>query len=609
VQQSPEIVEERTQRVFWVTGRLRDGVSVADAEAALHHLGERLADAHTGDGERFEVHVMPESEARIEAGLGGAMRLMATILLVLVGLVLLIACGNVANLLLARARSRRREIGLRLAIGAGGRHLVRQLLTESLLVALAGGAAAVGLAFATSRLLDGWKLPTSFPIRFDTTPDARVLLFTLLVSIAAGVLFGLVPALRVARTDLVSALRGTAGQETVRGRMLGSSLVVVQVAMSLVLLVGAALFLRSLQEAQHVDLGMNPQGLLAMTLDTSLVQQDDEDAGRRFAAELERRLAELPGVRDVALAWPVPMDYFATIDPVRPSGDVLGGGADTIQALSSRVGAGYFETVETPLVAGRPFAEADGPEGEPVVIVNETLAARLWPDREALGQTLDLVEDDGPPRRVVGVARDGKYRLLGEGPTPFVYLPWRQAFTSRMTFIVRTSGDAGRLVGDARRTLAELEPDLVPLDVRDLPSLIAGRALSPIQLAAGLAGAFGLVGLVLAAAGLYGVMAYNVAQRTREMGIRLAVGARSGELVRLVILQGGRLVALGLGIGLVLALLSNRVLGSFLVGVEPGDPAVLAAVAASLGLVALLATLGPAMRAARVDPVISLRDE
>ena len=551
---------------------------------------------------------MPDADARIEAGLGGPMKLIAALLLVLVGFVLLIACANVANLLLARAAGRRRELALRVAVGASRGALVRQLLIESLLLAAGGGVLGAAIARLTARALTGIQAPGQIPIRLDVAPDLRVYAYVAVVALLAGLVFGLLPALRASRNDPVDGLKvSLVGTGRGGGRLRsGGALVVVQVALSLVLLVGGGLFLRSLDRAQAVDMGFDPSRMVALTVDVSALGRGEEE-GRVFYDDVLREVREVTGVDGATLASWTPMDWMsegATLGVGRDLGKEIG---DELLTLGSWVGDDYFELMKTPIVDGRAFTPSDDENGRAVIIVNQAFADRVWPGERALGKTLRLDGRAGRPVEVVGVTTTGKYRLLGESPRPYFYLPFDQEYRSGATILVRSSRPAGALIEELEKRIARLEPDLAIRNAGPLQASIQARALAPIQLVAALASAFGLIGLLLASTGLYAVIAFSVAQRVREIGVRMALGARSAQVANAILGEGLRLAAVGVAIGLVASFAVTRLMGSFLVGVSSADPATFVAVVALLVVVATLASVAPALRAARVDPARTLR--
>ncbi|HKQ61525.1 MAG TPA: ABC transporter permease [Candidatus Polarisedimenticolaceae bacterium] len=584
-----------------VIGRLRSGVDVGQARAELETLGSALRREYPVDNEAFGIAVV--SDFGIHPQARGQVRKFVLLLLGVTGLVLLVACANLANLLLARASARGREIGVRLALGARPRRVVRQLLTESILLGTLGGVAALLIAPWLIAGATALEPALGLPSRVELSLDRPVLGWTLLLAVVTGTLFGLAPALYGARVDVMGILRGDATGRAGRGARSRSLLVVAQVAASLVLLVTAGLFLRSLQAAQRIDPGFRADHLLALSFDLGL-QGYGPERGVGFERELVERVGSLPGVGVCSLASLIPLssdtDTTVFVDGYTPPSGLEG----TVINFDV-VGRDYFSTMDIALVRGRDFAA--GGAGGPAVIVNESAARRFWPNADALGQRLRFGKN-GPPHEVIGLARDSQYVALGEAPRPYVYLPLEQNYASSVTLLVRTTGEPAGLLPAVRAELAALDPDLpVPL-ATTMESYLAEQLAGPRLAAAGI-GAFAALALLLAAVGVYGVTAYAVGQRTREIGIRLALGAARRDIVRLVLRQGAWLVLGGSALGAVGALAVTRLFSGFLYGIRPTDPLTFAAVIAVLALAALAAVLVPARRASRVDPMSVLRYE
>ena len=601
----------RGARGLSIVGLLRPEVPPRLAQAELRTLAAQFQSAYPDAwtdvrGTARRLTLVPESELRVLPQIRGGVLGGSALLLGVAALVLLIACANLANLLLARAAARRREIAVRLSLGAGRARLVRQLLTESVLLAGAGGVLGVVVALWGTDLISKIQVPGPFPIDLAFAPDFRVLAFALAASMLTGVLMGLAPALQASRPDMVSALRDDA--TGVARTRLRSAFVVAQMAMSLVLLVAAGLFIRSLQNANSIDPGFTARRALLLGVDLSLVGYDD-DRGRTFFRSLRERLAALPGAENVSLTTIVPLGMNSARRSLSIRGYTPAPGEEMEFHVAS-VGPQYFETMGVELARGRGITEQDRREAPGVVVVNESFARRFWPGQDPLGKEIGLEGDEGPWSTVVGVARDGKYTSRGEDPKPFYYIPIDQMYRSSAVFIVRTAAaaDPRSLAGPARAAVADIDPTVPILEMRTLAENL-DLSLLPARIASVMLGGFGLLGLALASIGLYGVMSYVVGQRTREVGIRMALGAQRRDVLALVVGYGARLIGIGLVIGLVLALVLSRLVRGFLHGLSPMDPVTYAAVALLLGMVALVASWVPARRATRVDPMTAMRSE
>jgi len=584
----------------WVTpiGRLRAGVDPAVAASMVNPVALRLppdegAEVH---GARVEpVESMPAMMLPVVGGFLGM--LVATALLVL-----LIASANIAGMLLARAVARRREVGVRLALGASRGRLVRQLLTESVVLFLMGGAAGVLVAIWATRLLSRVRLPITEPVLIDASPDVRVLLLGLGIALVTGLVFGLVPALQASRLELVATLKdgdraGSARDGRGRGVFVGA-----QLAMSVLLLVTAGLFVRTLQRAIDTDPGFTAEGVVIAT--TNLDPHGyDEERGRAFYARLIERVQALPGVETAALAQLA----LLTGDSEGRTGWRPDPDTQPLRASVNAVDGSYFETLRVPLIAGRGIADRDIAGARPVLVVNQTFAERLWPGQNPIGREV-LYQDTR--YEVVGVSRDGKYALFGEEPTSFVFLSLGQRYASRQVLHIRTREgiEPTDVIQALRQEVAALDRDVAVERAIPLTAAV-GSSLFPQRFAATLIGTFGVLGLVLAGLGVYGVLAHSVAQRTRELGIRVALGARSRDVLRLVLGRGALLAAAGTTAGLAVAAVVTRFLQGLLYGVSPLDPATFVGAAVVLGTVALLASYLPARRALCLDPTETLRQE
>jgi predicted permease len=597
--------EQRRGLFLFALARLAPGATPEGAQAAAATLGKRLAREYPADNEGRTFRVLPFAQSTLPMELREPARAAAGMLTVIVALVLLIACANVANLLLARAAGRRKEIALRLALGAGRGALVRQLLTESLLLALTGALGGLLVALWARGAILGFlpSLPLPITVKLALDLDARVLGATLVIAVATGLLAGLAPAWQLARPQLVEALkeRGASELRLARRVSLRSLLVGGQVALAFVALAGAGLFVRSLMAAQRSDPGFDTERLGLVSFDLTL-QGFDEARGRLFAEQVLERVGALPGVERVTLAQTGPLGV-GFLRSVFPAGQEGGRG---VLVQVNAVGPNYFETLGTPLVRGRAFGPTDRQGGPPVAVINETMAAQFWPGRDPLGQRFRFFGEDAL-LEVVGVARDAKYNTLGEDPQPYLYQPLDQAFGGALTLVARAQGDPQRILLPLQRELHALQRELPLVGLSSVGQVIA-NSLWASRLGASLLLAFGALALVLAAVGIYGVMSYAVSQRTPEIGVRMALGADRGRVLRLMLGQGMLVVGVGLLLGVAAALGLTRLVGSLLF-VSPGDPLVFGVMGAALVAVGALANVLPARRAATLDPLRALRCE
>ena len=601
----------RGDRGIELTGRLKPGVSVAQAQAQLTTISSRLAQAYPesnmGTLERPNEPrpVTVVREARLDPSAQGGVRFVSMLLLAAVGLVLLIVCANVANLMIARASVRRREIAIRLALGARRRRLVRQLLTESFLLAALGGS--VGL------LATQWTahaLPAFFPAEdaggLDLSIDWRVLGFTLGVTLLTGIVFGLAPALQATRPNLVTSLKDDSSTQGQRLRRFGlrNVLVVSQLALSLVLLIGAVLFVRSLRQAITFDPGFASQNLLIASIETRGTTLNRQQ-GQAFYDQALQRVGTLPGVQSVTLTRVIPISGGGQRRGVVLDGYQPQPNEDT-ELNTNVVGPDFFNTMGIPIVQGRDFNTQDR-EGSPgVVIVNEELARRYFAGQNPVGKRLRF--SDNPQLEIVGVARNAKYRNLREQPLPFIYIPLGQEYQSGMTLMVRTHSDPSSMVAALRSEMRTLNKDVPVFAVQTMTDRIGGQ-LAADRMIAVLMSILSGAALLLAAMGVYGVIGYSVAQRSREIGIRMALGAERLDILKLIVGQGLTLVVIGTAVGLLLSLALTRVLTTMLFGISATDPLTFAGVVLLMIAVGLLACYLPARRATKVDPLVALRYE
>jgi putative ABC transport system permease protein len=602
-------LEVRGFRSFFLVGRLREGVAIPQAQAQLGALGARLAGHYPETNKDRQVTVVAWRKVTINPEVDGALFGAAGLLMVLVAMVLLIASSNIANLLLARANDRRKEIAMRLALGASRGRLIRQLLTESLLLALCSGVLGLLIALVTTRLLVNFNPPLPVPLSLDLGLDLRVLLFTLALALATGVICGLAPAVQASRPDLVTGLKDDSAMlgRTYRRLGLRNLLVVSQVAVSTLLLIGAALFLRSLAHAQSADPGFSLRRGAVVDFSLGLGRKYSEEAGRNFLRQMVERVRALPGVRSAAVAAHLPLGVRIITEKLLIEGQPASDDRHRPEVDLVAVGPGYFETLGIPVVRGRTFGWHDDRAAPGVAIVNATAARRFWPGDSALGKRLKVGKEEAWTE-VVGVARDGKYRSLGEEPRPFLYRPYLQHYSSSMTLLVATASDEQETLHAVRRELEAMDPNLPIFDLKTMSQHL-GIMLFPARMGAWLLAAFGTLGLILASVGLYGVVSYSVSKRTREVGIRMAVGAHRGQILQLVLREGMVLVAVGMALGIGGALAAGRLLTVLLYGIGGNDPAVFLGVPLLLAAVACLAIVIPARRATRVNPMVALRYE
>ncbi len=601
-------LERRGTRWMFVKGRLKDGVSYGNAAANMRLVGKRLQTTYEATNKRFDVSTVPTRDVHIHPVADRTLKPIALALMLVVGLVLVIACANVASMLLARASGRQKEIAIRLAIGAGRRRIVQQLLVESVVMASLGAAAGVLLAWLLTQVAMSVTLPIPIPLSFALRLDARVLLFTALITILAAIVAGLVPALRATRPDLVNDLKNDVAATHAGGRRwtLRDGLVATQIAVTTVLLVAAGLLTRSLMSAQQVGIGFRTSGLAIVSTELNMLGYDATRSKSFYDRALERVRA-LPGVESAALAERLPFSINYNRNnvflPDRHGPDDKGLVLDV-----ARVSPEYFPTLGISILQGRNFNASDTPQSPGVVIVNQAMARKYWPDQNAIGRRIRVTTFNGRELEVVGVSADYKVSTVGEGATPYLHYAVAQHPDSGEEIVARTSGDAGALLTAMRRELLALEPNLIFLDNQTMDAQVAATLL-PARAGAISVSAVGIIAMLLASIGLYGVIAYSVARRTREIGIRMALGAQPSSVVSLVMTQGLTIAAVGVAIGAVLALGGAKAMAGALYNVSVVDPIAWSAAVGSLFFVAALANLIPARRASFVDPSSALRSE
>ena len=602
---------KREMRSLTVLARLKPGVDIKQAQATLNVAAKRIADQHPDTEKGISVRVFPEKLARPEPDNDNTLPTVAIIFVALSSLVLLVACFNVANVLLVRATVRQREMAIRAAMGAGRSRLVRQYLTESLLLAFLGGGAGLLIASWASGFLSSISLGTSLPVQFDFRPDGRVYLFAFAAVLLTGLIVGIVPALRIARTDVSTILHegGRGSSDGPRRQFARNTLVAAQVAGSLVLLIVAGLFMRSLDKAQNINLGFDPDHVLNLSTDVNGLGYS-EARGREFYRDLETRIRALPGVVSEAQAFTVPLGYISEDVPVSIPGRPVEPGKQPPGIEDNSVTPGYFRTLRMPLLRGRDFTEADGPTAPRVAVISEAMAKKFWPAEDALGKTFFIKNDPAKPLEVIGVVQDAKYRDITEDPRPIFYMPIAQSYMSMRTIHVRTSVPPESLAIQIEEQISELAPGLAVSEVQDMRHALQGaNGFFFYSFGAQLTAVLGLLGLILAVVGIYSVVSYAAARRTQEIGIRIAMGAAPGDILRMVLRQGLSVVGIGLALGLAISLVGTRVLAGFFVGIKPSDPLTFSVVVLLLTTIALIACWIPARRATRIDPLVALRYE
>jgi predicted permease len=606
----PEYAREIDDPSFaWLQmfARLKEGVTAEAAQRELSALtaaratesGEPAGFAHFSTVRLWPLIGLPEDASRATLGF-------MALLLGAAALVLMIASVNVASMLSARAIARRREMAVRAALGARRGRLVRQLLTEILVLFALGAVGGIGFAIVATDALERLPVPGAAMVALELSPDAPVLAFAIVVSLLTGLAFGLPPAFRASRDDITDRLRDGAAGSGVRRSFLGNALIVGQLSLALVLLVAAGLFLRALDHGGRVDPGFDSSNVATVELDSESWGYT-RDRGRAFYRGLRDQVAALPGVTAVSYTMHLPLTMHNNGDEIRidgvqpPGGDPNAG----IGIWLSNVGVDYLETLRIPLLAGRDFTRADDENAPRVAIVNETFARRFWPDGSAIGQTFRYHQDRVT---IIGIARDARYNSLSETTPTFAYFPLEQFWSPRQTLLVRTAGDPRLIAPGIHGAIRSLDPGL------PRPSLITlrdanGIVLFPQRVAAIVTGALGAVGLLLASIGLYGIIAYSVSRRTREIGIRLALGARNSGVVGMIVREGMRLAGIGVILGLLLAAGGTRLISGFLFNVSPLDAMTFAGMALLFIAVALVASYLPARRASQADPMSILRAE
>lgn len=596
-------LEYRGDGQWLAIGRLQPGMNVPQAQAQLLEISQQLAHDYpnTDNGVAFRLGtpglVAPDLRAAVVAF---SAALMLTVLLVL-----LIACTNLASLLLARATQRRKEIAVRMAIGATRARLVWQLLTESLTLSVIGAALGLAVGYALIQIALASLPRTDFALALDLRLDWRVMTFVAALAVLTGVAFGLVPALHASKPDVVSTLKEDISGGRRKARLRGV-LVTLQVTLSFVLLITAGLTVRSLQHTQLLGPGFDPSHALTMSVDLGLQGYDDK-RGALFYRQLAERAAALPGVQAAGWTARLPLGLDQSDTGVWPEGQEQPPAADMPSVIYDSVGPQYFAAMKIPLVAGRDFTAGDTDRSVKVVIVNETLAQRFWPGQDPIGKHLHTGNYDTATTEVVGVAKNGKYRSLGELPPLVVYYPLTQIYNTSAALVVRTALDPASAIASVREEVRRLDPNLPVYEVKTLQEHMK-LALFPLHAGVVVAGSFAFLAMILAAIGIYGVMAYSVGQRTQEIGIRMALGAKAGDVWKMVLQQGVIITVIGIVLGVLGAIGISTVVANLLVGVSATDPLTFLLIVVLLTVVALAACFIPARRATKVDPVMAIRN-
>jgi predicted permease len=599
-------LQRRGQRWMFVKARLKPTNTVAQAQTEVAAVMARLEREHPQTNRNRRGVLIPASDVRIHPLIDGSLVPGATLLMVAVSLVLIVACANIANMLLARATTRSREIAVRVAIGASRARIVRQLLTESLVLAALGGWGGLLLARWTSGLIQAFQPPLPVAISLDLSPDWRVFIFAFMLALVTGAVFGLAPALQATRPDLVASLKNEVAPGFKTRRFgLRNVLVVAQVAVCFVLLVGAGLLLRSLTASRNADVGFDPRGLVVATVDMGMHRYSTE-RGQAFYDSALERTRTLPGVSSAAVVERLPFSPNIHAQTIFIDGRQYAADDPGVSTDVTRVTPGYVRTLGISLQQGRVFDERDTVTAPAVVIVNEAFARRYWPGESAVGKRLRIRSSTGPLFEIVGVVSDHKVRTVGEAPRPFVHFARSQGYNPSASFIARTTGDTAQLVQAMRRELTSIEPDLVFLEMQPMESVIA-VTLFPARMGAFVLSTAGVIALLLSAIGLYGLIAFTVSRRTREIGVRMALGSNRRDVLALIVRQGMGLVLVGVAIGFIGALVLTQAMAGALYGVSAADIVTYVSAAVLLSGVALAANLLPALRAAKIDPMVALR--
>jgi macrolide transport system ATP-binding/permease protein len=610
---SGNMLTERDDQWLRVMARLNPGATIGQAKGAVNLLARDLEREYPKTNKGVTVIVVPEVNARPDVGVSGFLPPLAIIFMLLAGLVLLITCANLSSMLLAKAMSRHKEFAIRGALGASRIQLMRQLLAESILLALLGGAVGIVLAYAITAVVSSVTLPGDDLFRLsNVSPDLRVFGFTFLLALLAGIIATLTPASRASRLDLNEALKegGRSGSETSAGNRFRSILVVLQVAVSIFVVNCAGLFIRSSMNAEKIDLGFRTENVLLVSLDVGL-QGYDEARGKQFYSKLIDRVGTLPGIRSASLAhlYPFSTNGSEFID-VFAEGYVPISGSDAVSVACNEVGPDYFETDGISLAEGQGFTKQDIESSPKVAVVSESMGRRFWPGQDPVGKWIIAGERNGPHLRIIGVAKDSKFISLGQEVRPFLYLPLTQTYRSSVTLQVYTSGAPLGFVPSITEAVHDLDGQMSLFGIVTMQTHIHdGIALMPQRSGAWIVSVFGVLGLILTMVGIYGIISYSVSQRRQELGIRMALGSQPSDILKRVVMGAITLTGIGTVMGLVLSLAAGRFLSGLLYGVKATDPVSLICSIVLMATVALLASYLPARRASHTDPLLALRGD
>lgn len=600
--------DDRGARYLQVKGRLKSGVSIARAQADLASIANSLSQNYPKTNRSEKVRVNTELQARLDDSPSDAS--LVIMLMSLAICVLVVACANVAGLLLSRARARSKEIAVRLAIGASRTQLVLQLLLESVLISFLGGIGGVVIGYGIVQVFSKVEIPSDLPMGPVFRMDLRMLVFTLLVALISTVLFGLLPALHSTRVDLVPALKAADADSKRKQKLWGrNGLVITQVAVSMVLLFVTTLLFQGFTKLLNAGPGFRTDHILMMSFDPSLVQSTPEQT-RGFYRSLIDQTSLVPGVQSAAMSYVIPFAPNQHGEEFIPDGYQLAPGQEFLAVNANIVGPRYFETMAIPIVSGRPFAVTDTENAPKVVIINEVIAAKYFKAKNPVGQRIRLGDQHAPWAQIVGVVKTSKVFWVGEAPEEFLYLPFQQTPKADMTLFVYTQGDASALAAPLRKMVAQIDNNQPVFDVRTMDYYYSKRAVLSVNIVLNSVAALGGMGIFLSMVGLYGVVAFSVGRRKREIGLRMAIGADKSQVLRMVLKQGLVLSGTGVAFGMLLSFVARPLIGELLNGGSSGwDLPLSALVGVIMLMITLLATFAPARRASMIDPMRALRDE